>query len=115
MQGAYQQSRTKGSLLGGGSGGVEDGWLDEEISLSYCTLWYRPRGQNDSCRAGAYYDVLSEKPSAKMPNTSDENLTCCSKTMWETHKSPLQLSQSRTSNSLFISHDDGVIYCKMSG
>lgn len=113
MQGAYQQSRTKGSLLvGGREEGVRVDGMRKFLS-SYCTLWYQPRRHTDSCRAGTYYDILSKKPLAKMPNTSDENLTYCSETMWEIHKSLLQLSQSRTSNSLFISQDDRMIYCKM--
>lgn len=52
-------------------------------------------------------------PWPKMPNTADENLTYCSKTTWEMHKSLHQLCQSRTSNSLFISQDDHVIYWEM--
>ena len=64
----------------------------------YCTLWYQPRRHDDSCRGWTYYDVLSEKPLAKMPNTADENLTYCSEAMWEIHKSPLHLSQSQTSD-----------------
>lgn len=74
MQGAYQQSKTKGSLLLGGRGsGVDGGELGLRWGRlsSYCTLWYQPRRHYDSCRGGGtYYDILSEKPLAKMPNTN---------------------------------------------
>lgn len=54
---------------------------------SYCTLWYQPRRHHDSCTGQTHYDVLSQKYLAKMPNTADENLTYCSKTSREIHKS----------------------------
>lgn len=68
-----------------------------------------PGGTLTAVEAGVY-DVLSEKPLAKRPSTTDKNLTYCSKTMWEINNKsnflPKKENKKQISNSLFISQDD---------
>lgn len=68
-----------------------------------------PGGTLTAVEAGVY-DLLSEKPLAKRPSTTDKNLTYCSKTMWEINNKsnflPKKENKKQISNSLFISQDD---------
>lgn len=87
MQGAYQQSRTKGSLLvGGGCGLLGTGRLDEEISLQ---LFLQHKRHSDSCMGGGVrlrYVVCED--SAKMLNAADERLTGLSKACVRDRRKP---------------------------
>lgn len=90
-------NQDKRELAGGREGGV----------AGFALRGSGPGGSRAHC------DVLSEEPSAKMPNTSDENLTYCSNIVWELHKNLPRLSQRRTFP--IISQDDCVIYRKICG
>lgn len=111
IQGAYQQSRTKGSSLGGGRGWMVGTWcLDAKCSLQLLLLCCTSPGGTATAVEGAHIRIYCSRrpwPKCQTPLMKIWHIVQRVSTVQGTQK-PAAASQSCTI-SLFISQDDCTI------